>query len=174
MACPEGLQSPGSAAVTASSTMVAALTGSSLRRTMGRWAARSLGSAGTIRWRTTWAIRWRTTWLLRRAARRPTTWPRPLRQQRLDLLRHQLAPPAERQLPEPDVHDPHALQCLDRVAERLAHAADLPVEALGQHDVEQLGAELRHAAWLRRGVREPDSGRHLLDELRRDRAVDRD
>src|SRR5215831_10464133 len=54
------------------------------------------------------------------------------RQQRCDLLRREPAPAAERQLAQLDVHDPHALQRLDRVAERLAHAADLAVQALGQ------------------------------------------
>src|SRR5262245_39335437 len=65
---------------------------------------------------------------------RPPT--RPLRQQRRDFLRAELAPAAERELAELDVHDAHAAERLDGEAERLAHAADLPVEALREDDRE--------------------------------------
>src|SRR6185503_5702627 len=65
-----------------------------------------------------------------------------------ELLRRQVAPAAEREVAEQDVHDANALERHDLVAERFAHPADLPVEALHEDDLEHLRAELAHLAAL--------------------------
>lgn len=47
----------------------------------------------------------------------------------------QVAPLPDRQVSQVDIHDPYPLQSVNLVAKCLAHAADLPVQALGQSDV---------------------------------------
>jgi hypothetical protein len=72
------------------------------------------------------------------------------------------------------VHDAHALEHLDLVAERLAHATDLAVEPLRQNDPEHLGPDREDAARPGGRVGQAHAGAHGGDELGRDRAIDRD
>ena len=71
-----------------------------------------------------------------------------------------------------DIHDADALQLHDFIAEVFAHTADLPVESLGQDDVEHLGAELFDLAFVGHGPEYGDAVGHALDKLRVDGPVD--
>jgi hypothetical protein len=71
------------------------------------------------------------------------------------------------------VHDADPPQGDDLVAERLAHAPDLPVEALSQDDAEGAGVELVDPARAGRRLGQADARAHACDEVRGDRVIDR-
>src|SRR5512139_3143038 len=94
-------------------------------------------------------------------------------EQAVDLLGREVAPAADREVAEVDVHDARALERLDLVAERGAHAPDLAVEALREREAQELGAELLDLAALREFARGQANTRgHRRDVLGRDRLVD--
>src|SRR6202008_5201229 len=75
------------------------------------------------------------------------------REERRAFRRGEVAPAARRESAEPDVHDAHAHEALHAESERRAHAADLPVESLRQHDAERLPAGARDLAGDRKSTR---------------------
>src|SRR3569623_2224175 len=80
-----------------------------------------------------------------------------------ELLRRQVSPPPDRERAEQHVHEPHALQRHDLVAERFAHPPDLAVEPLREDDREQLRPHRADLAALRHALGpEPDAGAHSL------------
>ena len=96
------------------------------------------------------------------------------RKQRCDLLRREVAPAADRQLAQVDMHDADALERQGRVAKCFGHAADLAIETLGKGDPEHPRAKLHDLARPGRGVREPHTARHARHEFGRDRVIDGD
>jgi hypothetical protein len=72
------------------------------------------------------------------------------------------------------VHDPHALQAPHPVVEVLAHAADLTVEALRQHDTERIASDLGDTARIGHRLEDRYAAGHARQELMRQRPVDRD
>src|SRR5690606_29948176 len=68
---------------------------------------------------------------------------RTLRQQRTQFRFGEVAPLADFQVAERELDDAHPLQAAHVVAEDLAHAPDLAIEALGQHDAEHAIGPLR-------------------------------
>lgn len=98
-----------------------------------------------------------------------------IRQQSAQLRLAQVPPFAHGQRAQFDVDDAHPLQAADLVAEHGAHAPDLPVEALGEHDAEGIGAHFPGAAGLgaHLQLRQVHAGTHAADEARRQRPVHR-
>ena len=60
-----------------------------------------------------------------------------------ELARREIAPFSAGKV-EVHVHDAHALQPHHIVTEVLAHPANLPIQALGEHDAELFGTGLLH------------------------------
>ena len=75
---------------------------------------------------------------------------------------------------EGDVHDAHALELHDAVAEVLAHPANLPVESLGEDDAEGPASQLLDLALAGHGVEDGHAASHATDEAACDGLVDRD
>jgi hypothetical protein len=69
------------------------------------------------------------------------------------------------------MHDPNALQASYGVAEVPAHSPDLPIEALRQHDPEDILADRHYLASPCNGAENGDTARHSLDECPGDRTV---
>jgi hypothetical protein len=73
-----------------------------------------------------------------------------------------------------DVHDAHALQPSHRVIEVFAHAADLAIEPLGQHDAKRVAPDLRDLARIRHRAEDRHTRCHAVEEILRQRSIDRD
>lgn len=96
------------------------------------------------------------------------------RQQRMQFRLRQIAPLSDLQLAELDIDDAHALQTPHLVAEHLAHAADLPVQSLGEDDAEHVLADASYLAGLGGGIENPHTLRHAVEEHLGDGLVDGD
>src|SRR6187431_2812125 len=70
-------------------------------------------------------------------------------EERLHFRLGEVAPASGRQVAEPDVHDADADETLHAPAERGAHAADLAIDSLRQHDAEAIRTGARHGGRLR-------------------------
>src|SRR5262245_6661059 len=93
-------------------------------------------------------------------------------EERLHFRPGEVAPAAGRQVAEPDVHDANAHETLHAPAERGAHAADLPVESLRQHDAEAVRAGTGHGGRLRLLGPDANAPPHHREEAVRDVRLD--
>ncbi|EEF93709.1 hypothetical protein CATMIT_01657, partial [Catenibacterium mitsuokai DSM 15897] len=99
---------------------------------------------------------------------------RALRQQALQFRVGEVAPLARLEVAELDVADAHAQQLLDPETEVRGHQADLPIEALHQHDAETEAAELAGLARQRGLAVDRHTAAHAAQEFRGHLVVDRD
>src|SRR5450631_738023 len=86
----------------------------------------------------------------------------------------QVAPLARRQIAQMDVADAYALQALHPVAERRTHAADLPIESLGENQANGFPVDAAHLARLGYGTGYLHAARQHGKREVRDRAIDGD
>ena len=84
----------------------------------------------------------------------------------------EIAPFADAQPVQADIHDANPLELEDLIAQRLAHAANLAIEPLRQDDAEHIGGNLLDAARLGDGIQNRHAGCHALEKVRVDRLVD--
>ena len=75
-------------------------------------------------------------------------------------------------LAEGNVHDAGALQAHHFVPKELAHAADLPVEALGEDDLKGRFADLVHPAFFGDRSQDGHPFPHPFQEIRRNGPAD--
>ena len=65
---------------------------------------------------------------------------------------------------EDDVHDADALEFGDFVAKVIAHSPDLPVESLGQNNIEFVSIDLPNFTFIGDGVQDRNPIRHFMDK----------
>ena len=84
-----------------------------------------------------------------------------------------VAPLAGRQV-ERHIHDAGALERNDLIAKVFTHSSDLPIETLGENDLEHEPPELLYMALAGHGVEDRDTIAHIVNESLGDRLVHRD
>ena len=65
---------------------------------------------------------------------------------------------------EDDVHDADALEFGDFVAKVIAHSPDLPVESLGQNNIEFVSIDLPNFTFIGDGVQNGNPTPHFMDK----------
>ncbi len=88
--------------------------------------------------------------------------------------RRQFTPLARGEACEAYVHDAHAFELGDVKTEVFGHAADLPVQALAQHDIKGLAGLLRDLTWQSHSVKNWHASGHFFQEIVVNRFVDSD